>query len=151
MPCWKMQTVLRLAAMLLSRLSEWHRVLHKSNSMSYFKLSAESTKPNRLQILAAAHRGQTNQKTTECNSYFEGGMVGVGGTEGEGTTPKFQPFLTFSSRKLRNCWKTSLSETIGWRHILVIQACSLSIRILINSSSKRPVIQCTVIVIFPFQ
>lgn len=77
--CWRTQTVLRLAAKLLSRvyLLEWHRVLQKSNFMSYFNLSSDSTKPSRLQILAAAHRGQTNEKTTECNSYFEGGMMCV--------------------------------------------------------------------------
>jgi len=77
--CWRTQTVLRLAAKLLSKvyLLEWHRVLHKCNFTSYFNLSSEFTKPSRLQILAAAHRGQTNEKTTDCNFYFEGGMMCV--------------------------------------------------------------------------
>lgn len=45
---------------------------------------------------------------------------------------------TFSSLYVRKVWNTSLLETTGCLHILVIQACSRSIRILMNSSSNRP-------------
>lgn len=141
--CWRTQTGLRLAAKLLSRvyLLEWHRVLHKSNFTSYFNMSGYSKVTTGYRSLLLPTGGRQMRRLWSAILTLKGEWWVCGEGGGEGTTPQFQPFPTFSSRKLRNCWKTSLSETIGCRHILVIQACSLSIRILINSSSKRPIIQ----------
>lgn len=132
--CWRTQTVLK----------DWQQSYFQEhicqNGIEHFRqvtlclilisqLNTPSPAVYRSSLLPTG--GQTNEAVTEPNSYFKEG--------GGGSRTSILVFPTFSSRKLRNCWKTSLSETTGWRHILVIQACSLSMRILINSSSKRPV------------